>query len=407
MSTSVVTISYQDLLDFQNSQSCDELSHRLVEQIGQAYGSEGLGILSVSGIPNVVALRQQLLPLAAKIPQLPDLDRCVVEEACYAVGWSHGKEEFSGEPDVAKGSFYANPLANNLHQSMLKRRQLSDDIKDKDYMMYEAELARLVQDNYPFFAPNVFPDSLPELEGAIADMGQLIARVGRMIARICEHYCERQGVKVQLEKILNESLNCKARLLHYFATSDFSTVVSEEDEKKDETSSHEWICGWHRDHGSLTGLVTGMYLTEATETCGQDPMQLSAPPNPKAGLYIQARSKELIKIDLPSDCLGFQIGETFQILSGGLLQATPHAVKSIASPGVTREAFAVFLEPEFDYPMDIPKGRTVDDCCPPDSTEANRLLKLNSIKSRWKEGMCFGEFNNITIQTFHKQLVED
>jgi isopenicillin N synthase-like dioxygenase len=404
MSFSIVTICYQDLLDIQNAQHNVDLSHRLVEQIGQAYGSEGLGILSVSGIPNVVALRKQLLPLAAKIPQLRDLERCVVEEACYAVGWSHGKEEFSGEPDLAKGSFYANPLVSDLHQAMLKRRQHSDAKKDKD-CMYEEELARLVKTNYPFFAPNVFPESLPELEGAIADMGQLIARVGRMIAKVCDVYCAHQGVEVALEKILNESLNCKARLLHYFATADFSTVASDEDEKKDETSNDSLICGWHRDHGSLTGLVPAMYLTEATKT--QEPMQLSAPPNPKAGLYIQSRSKELIKVDLPIDCLGFQIGETFQILSGGLLQATPHAVKSIAAPGITREAFAVFLEPEFDYPMSIPKGRTVEDCCPPDNTEANRVLKLNSIKSRWKEGMCFGEFNNITIQTFHKLLLED
>ena len=416
--SSIVTISYQDLLDFhQNTQRGDNglsdqqrQQHAVVEQIGQAYGSEGLGILSVSGIPNIVALRQRLLPLAAKIPQLPDLESCVVEKACYAVGWSHGKEGFSEADDVAKGSFYANPLVNNLYQAMLQRHQqrhqqqsLDNDQETKN-RLYEESLAQLVQDNYPFFAPNVFPESLPELEEAIAETGQIIAKVGRMIAKACDVYCARQGVHVELESILNESLNCKARLLHYFASDEAeASSTGDVDETKRETNSDEWICGWHRDHGSLTGLVPAMYLSEQETT--QQP--LSGPPNPTTGLYIQSRSQDLIKVDLPLDCIGFQIGETFQILSGGLLQATPHAVKTIATPGVTREAFAVFLEPEFDHPMEIPKGRTVDDCCPPDSTEANRILKLNSIKSRWKQGMCFGDFNNITIQTFHQQLPEN
>ena len=45
------------------------------------------------------------------------------------------------------------------------------------------------------------------------------------------------------------------------------------------------------------------------------------------GLYIRTRKSELIKVNIPSDCLAFQIGETAQIHSGGILQATPHSVK--------------------------------------------------------------------------------
>ncbi|CAB9527353.1 Conserved hypothetical protein [Seminavis robusta] len=220
-------------------------------------------------------------------------------------------------------------------------------------------------------------------------MGQCIAKVGRMVSRVCRVFCEQHGVLVDLENILTESLNCKARLLHYFEANNNSTQPDEGDQL--------W-CGWHNDHGSLTGLVPAMYLST------QKPQkQLPAAPDSNAGLYIHSRSNEVVKVSLPTDCIGYQIGETFQILSGGLLQATPHAVKSTLTKGVTREAFAVFLEPEYEFPMTIPEGRTVDDCCCPDNP-ANKALKLNSIKSRWKKGMCFGEFNNITIQTFHKQL---
>ena len=49
------------------------------------------------------------------------------------------------------------------------------------------------------------------------------------------------------------------------------------------------------------------------------------------GLYIRTRKSELIKVNIPSDCLAFQIGETAQIHSGGILQATPHSVKGESS----------------------------------------------------------------------------
>jgi isopenicillin N synthase-like dioxygenase len=45
------------------------------------------------------------------------------------------------------------------------------------------------------------------------------------------------------------------------------------------------------------------------------------------GLYVRNRKSELIKVTIPADCIAFQIGETAQIHSGGILQATPHAVK--------------------------------------------------------------------------------
>lgn len=43
-----------------------------------------------------------------------------------------------------------------------------------------------------------------------------------------------------------------------------------------------------------------------------------------------------------------QVGESMQIHSGGLLQATPHFVRSASSPaaaGVSRNTFAVFMQP--------------------------------------------------------------
>ena len=139
---------------------------------------------------------------------------------------------------------------------------------------------------------------------------------------------------------------CKARLLHYFprSTEDMSEsgATTKKDNEEDIFSS--W-CGWHNDHGSLTGLVSAMYLDEDGNVVANS--------DPDAGLYIRGRSSELIKVGIPEDHIAFQIGETAQIHSGGILQATPHAVRGTSKPGVSRETFAVFMEPMWDEVLNI------------------------------------------------------
>jgi isopenicillin N synthase-like dioxygenase len=59
-------------------------------------------------------------------------------------------------------------------------------------------------------------------------------------------------------------------------------------------------------------------------------------PDPTAGLYVRNRQGAVVKVPTPGDHLAFQIGETAQIHSGGILQATPHAVKGAETPGCSR-----------------------------------------------------------------------
>jgi hypothetical protein len=78
----------------------------------QGFGPDGLGIVTVSGVPGFPALRERLLPLAAALAGLPDAVKAGLEDAAsnYNVGWSHGKEALEGgRLDLLKGSFYANP----------------------------------------------------------------------------------------------------------------------------------------------------------------------------------------------------------------------------------------------------------------------------------------------------------
>ena len=75
-----------------------------------------------------------------------------------------------------------------------------------------------------------------------------------------------------------------------------------------------------------------------------------------AGLYVLNRKSEMIKVAIPVGNIAFQIGETAQIHSGGHLQATPHAVRGSKDMGVSRETFAVFMEPMWSEPMTVPPG---------------------------------------------------
>jgi isopenicillin N synthase-like dioxygenase len=118
----------------------------------------------------------------------------------------------------------------------------------------------------------------------------------------------------------------------------------------------------------------------------------------RAGLFVRTRTGKLLQVKLPPDALAFQIGETSQIHTGGILQATPHAVRGTS--GASRQTYAQFMEPEFDFPMTIPSGRTVAD-----AQDAQALQSLPAtvkpLKARWRDGMTFGEFSDATFAAFH------
>ena len=132
----VVVLNYDDL-------SSSELRDWSAP-LEAAYGANGLGILVVRGIPDYAERRAALLPLARTFAQLPDAVKAQYEHPIshYQFGWSHGKEQLSqGQPDLAKGSYYANPLHDRPFQA-------------------EADM----EQKYPSFcAPNIWPTQHPQL----------------------------------------------------------------------------------------------------------------------------------------------------------------------------------------------------------------------------------------------------
>jgi hypothetical protein len=290
-----VIISYHDLVCFDPLVD-SPCNNALIDQIGKAFGnrhkpsnhgsdsnddndtncsSSSLGILAVQDMPQFVELRHRLLPLAARIPSLPDLQDIVLPETLYSTGWSHGKEQFNGKADMAKGSFYANPLHDSLLSAMITRHNTTtnnDSSHDNDSFVQELKIQ--AKQHPEFYANNIWPNqSLPELRQAFMDLGQCMVETGRLLAAVCDAYCIKQQQQgkgtgtssgeeeaaptssLQLYKTLTESLNCKGRLLHYFPVVQQEQLLQQEESSASITGIKDddenlW-CGWHNDHVSL------------------------------------------------------------------------------------------------------------------------------------------------------------
>lgn len=360
--SNVVTLDYNRLV------AGEDLS----DQIGVAFGVDGLGILTVANVPTWEEKRRELLPIAREFADLPEEVKAKYEhpQSYYSFGWSHGKEKLDGVPDKAKGSYYANPQYD---------RPIDDEA--------------LIAQHAPFIHPNIWPtEDCPTMESAFKALGQLIVSVGELVARQCDLYVKKHSptYTASLENTVKTSRCCKARLLHYFPLSEEEAKhMQEANQSHDPFSS--W-CGWHNDHGSLTGLASAMYLDEHRNEIKN--------PDPESGLYIRNRRSELVKVAIPQNHIAFQIGETAQIHSGGLLQATPHAVRGSAVPNISRETFAVFMEPMWDCPMHCPEG--VDpNAAQSQSAAANLPRGVPPLASRWKPDMDFGQFTDATLKSYY------
>lgn len=169
----------------------------------------------------------------------------------------------------------------------------------------------------------------------------MIVDTGIKLTHHIDKYCIKKFPDYEsnrLGTVLKEADNVIGRLLHYFPR------------EKGDDSKDNW-CGIHNDHGSLTGLCSAMYFDkDGKETTVVDE---------ETGLFCIGRDGKHHKVKIPKHCLAFQIGETFQIHSGGHVIATPHYVKvgpKLAGTGICRNTLAVFMQPRFVEKMSQPEG---------------------------------------------------
>jgi isopenicillin N synthase-like dioxygenase len=261
----------------------------------------------------------------------------------YLVGWSCGKETLrSGHFDMLKGSYYINCA---FYQDPTLQNAPADGLSDFDFPQYTA--------------PNIWPpsDRLPTFRKTVEDLCILIIDVAALVARACDRYAlanidgYREGY---LEHVVQTSLTTKARLLHYFPSSSPGAESAQNVHNASEQDDDDDWCATHVDHGCLTGLTSAMFVDEASNPSSTDPTasspirELLTSPDPRAGLYIRSRAGDIVKVDIPKDCLAFQTGEALELITQGKFRAVPHFVKGAKASGrarIARNTLAVFTQP--------------------------------------------------------------
>ncbi|OJJ86547.1 uncharacterized protein ASPGLDRAFT_44361 [Aspergillus glaucus CBS 516.65] len=329
-----VTVSLQELVD--GTVSFDALT--------EAFGPSSLGIIIVKDLDvKFQQLRSEVLSNASSLAALPEheLESLTSPTAKYLVGWSRGKETLrSGHFDTLKGSYYINCA---FYQNPSLQSAPADDFPDAS----------------EYTTDNIWPDAerLPRFQESVEELCNLIIDTAALVARACDRYARAEIEGYQggyLERVVRTSLTTKARLLHYYPSND-SSDGDGESRDSGEADDDDW-CATHLDHGCLTGLTSAMFLNEASPP----PLtELPTSPDPRAGLYIRSRTDQIVKVNIPKDCLAFQTGEALQSITRGKFRAVPHFVKGTkgGEGRIARNTLAVFTQPNLGEVVDASSGK--------------------------------------------------
>ncbi|CAK9437575.1 uncharacterized protein LODBEIA_P19530 [Lodderomyces beijingensis] len=295
------------------------------ETLEQAFGANSLGIIIVKDLQSkFLDLRQRVLASRASVlATLPshELAELECEEATWLIGWSCGKEKVakSGKADVYKGSFYINCAFHN----------------DASLEGPRSDLVASYANHKAYTAPNLWPEEVAQLQGFKSECKELInliIDVAELVAGNCDRYISKLYADYEtgyLKSMIKQSTCTKARLLHYFPAQDGCG-------NNDDAEDDDW-CGEHVDHSCLTGLTSAVFLDESRGITHA----LDGSPDPEAGLYIRNRNDEVVKVNIPHDCLAFQSGSALQEISKGKFRAVPHFVKGTSMPRIARNTLAV------------------------------------------------------------------
>ncbi|KAL3798270.1 hypothetical protein HJC23_000184 [Cyclotella cryptica] len=376
------------ILDYADITSDPSTTTNISSSLQQAFGggtssnsTSPLGIIAIRNIPGFLEAKRAFLPLAHTLAHLDPSyleDKLSDPPSLYNAGWSRGKEKLGDDakPDLAKASYYFNPVT--------------------DMPGTEEERSK-----YPASYPcNVWPDeeevpSLTNFRERAKTLGNIMHGAVVRLARHIDHLAER-GVRGYPPNLLfdamKETEKVKGRLLYYYPLDD--------DNDNDTTTFDNWI-GWHNDSGFLTSLAGDLYINNDT---GEPlpPSQI----DPLAGLYVTDRSGASIHVTIPEDCMAVQIGECVQILTGGVVSATPHCVRGPRSDWngcpspvkVARISCPCFIDSKPTFRLICPEGCTREEVV----KAGIGREKVPLLEERWlRDGMSFGDFLQTTFQKYY------
>jgi len=241
-----VIVSYKQLQD----QSSDSM----LESVERAFSDQGLCAILVEDVPGFRELRdaqlRRIRELALDDPgYLRGLER---PDLHFGQGWNPSTIGYEEGGDSLLGSFYCNVMG--------------DDYVDDQGVKWV----------------NVWPDDRhPGLREAQIALGKLMLDTGILVAKHIDRYCANALPQYEhdvVTKSISESEKITGRLMYYYAQT----------EKKLTKPPANW-CSWHKDYSYLTALTPDLFFRKEKVI-----------PRPiDAGLFIQKRNHQVVKLDVP------------------------------------------------------------------------------------------------------------
>eukprot|EP00439_Symbiodinium_sp_Y106_P035163 s1999_g4.t1 len=400
MPREVVVVEYDDLV------AGADLGSQLLE----AWGPGSLGVVAVRGVPrweereavkgvsqSSRALEREelymsVLKLSHKLAHLsPESLRAIEDEASmYNAGWSHGKEKLGDKPDLAKGSFYFNPLADapgteedraKFPWALPKNLWPKDMDLRHDSLRKCRQLGRLQE--------------IPELETHCKALGrvmqEVIGQLGKQVDRVMAGKV--QSYTANLGKTLSETQKCKGRLLYYFPPKETGAAQ--------EAVPEDWL-----------------RLGEADVIALLSEGEIIPNPDPEgAGLWVVDRDGSAIRVRIPPDCMAIQVGECTQVVTAGEFVATPHCVRGcrpeyangrkaacgdftgfpdVNLPKAARISCPCFVDTHPSFELRIPEGVSREEVL-----ARGLSSKVPPLGERWEPGQNFGDFLGSTFRRYY------
>uniref|UniRef100_A0A0D9XIJ2 Isopenicillin N synthase-like Fe(2+) 2OG dioxygenase domain-containing protein n=1 Tax=Leersia perrieri TaxID=77586 RepID=A0A0D9XIJ2_9ORYZ len=422
---------------------------RLLATVVTSLGRGGSGLLAITGVPRAAALRRRLLPLARRLAVMDHASRSQILK-------KHG---LGSDVPLKKLDRRVSSFARLLRHS-------------GEFHLLEW-MSGIVSTNNEAGCPENdlggdvivenMGDGTDNLGELVEELGLCMMELGILVARACDIVTGGN----QLEKSITDFGTAKARLIHYH--SEFDIIIIKESSRQGKGSNNkiaatayklcpqrpgsldgccirseggtnvmierqkdckdESIHGsavsltnlwqdWHYDYGVLTVLTAPLFLCSARgEQCsiGEE----CSPPDEHTYLQL-LNTKKIFSVRCSPDSFIVQVGEAADILSGGKLRSTLHAVsRPYGSTNISRETFVVFLQPSWDKTLpysghclagDDDEQSDGDDLAFSDGSVISSsehllvqdiLKRIPPLSSRLKEGMTFAEFSRQTTKQYY------
>lgn len=172
---------------------------------------------------------------------------------------------------------------------------------------------------------------------------------------------------------------------------------------------------WHYDYGIFSALVSPAVATDRGARILDSGAFARAFPN--AGLIVRLCSGADAVAYIPAGCIGVQVGESAQILTGGRLVATPHCVRApagtaaneadgevaIAADEISRASFVVFCQPPWDARLTaVEDGALARERVLEASQRAAEGLggQVPLLADRWADGDSYSIFSRATTSAY-------